>query len=103
MKLEISKEQCMKMAEREGDQEVGAGFETIPAQAITFWYRNYKGEEGYRRVRPISIRFGTSEWHKEPQWLMLADDLVNNKQREFAMRGIQSVVGAPTVVVAGIA
>lgn len=60
---------------------------------LVFWYRNYRGEEGYRRVRPISLRFGTSEWHKEPQWLMLADDLENSKQREFAMRDIQSVVG----------
>lgn len=66
-------------------------------EPIVFWYRNYKGEEGYRRVRPISIRFGTSEWHKEPQWLMLADDLVNNKQREFAMIGISSIVGNPVI------
>lgn len=65
--------------------------------AIVFWYRNYKGEEGYRRVRPISIRFGTSEWHKEPQWLMLADDTVNEKQREFAMRDISGVVGQPVL------
>lgn len=64
---------------------------------ITFWYRNYRGEEGYRRVRPISIRFGSSEWHKEPQWLMLADDLENDKRREFAMKDIQSVVGEAVI------
>ena len=72
------------------------------SEAITFWYRNYAGEEGYRRVKPVSIRFGTSEWHKEPQWLMLADDLVNEKRREFAMRDVQSVVGTPTVWVQGV-
>lgn len=92
----------MDAAKREGDHEVGAGFETIPAQAITFWYRNYKGEEGYRRVKPVSARFGTSEWHKEPQWLMLAYDLVNDKHREFAMKDIQSVVGTPTIWIQGI-
>lgn len=102
MKLEMSKEQCLRMAEREGNHEVGAGFETIPAQAITFWYRNYKGEEGYRRVKPISIRYGTSDWHKEPQWLLLADDLENNKRREFAMRDMSGVVGKPTIWVQGI-
>lgn len=63
--------------------------------AITFWYKNYKGEEGYRRVRPISIRFGKSEWHPEPQWLMLADDLVNSNKREFAMKDISGMVGTP--------
>lgn len=66
MKVDISKEQSKKLAELEGDHEVGAGVETMPAQAITFWYRNYKGEECYRRVRPVSLRYGTSEWHKEP-------------------------------------
>lgn len=59
---------------------------------LIFWYRNYKGEEGYRRVRPLSIRFGTSEWHTEPQWLMLADDLENKKTREFAMRDMSGFV-----------
>lgn len=65
--------------------------------AIVFWYRNYKGDEGYRRVEPISIRFGTSEWHKEPQWLMLADDTENNKRREFAMRDMSGFVGSPVI------
>lgn len=62
--------------------------------AIVFWYRNYKGEEGYRRAIPISIRYGTSEWHKEPQWLWLMDDTVNGKRREFAMRDICRVWSA---------
>lgn len=33
-----------------GKERYEQGFEIIPAQAITFWYRNYKGDEGYRRV-----------------------------------------------------
>jgi hypothetical protein len=75
-------------------------------RTITFWYRNYRGEEGYRRVHPISVRFGTSEWHKEPQWLMLADDVGANddpadiKRREFAMRDIQHVIGSHTLAFA---
>lgn len=60
---------------------------------LVFWYRNYKGEESYRRVRPLRIRYGTSEWHKEPQWLMLAYDLENDKEREFAMRDMSAFVG----------
>lgn len=69
---------------------------------LVFWYRNYRGEEGYRHVRPVSIRFGSSEYHKEPQWLLLADDTVNGKRREFAMKDISSVVGAPTIWIHGV-
>lgn len=60
---------------------------------LVFWYRNYRGEEGYRRVRPISLRFGVSEWHAEPQWLLKAEDLEKGSEREFAMRDVKNVVG----------
>lgn len=70
-----------------------------PAPAIVFWYRNYRGEEGYRRVRPLSIRYGSSEWHKEEQWLMLGYDTENNKQREFAMKDMSGVIGRPTIAI----
>jgi hypothetical protein len=70
-------------------------------EALIFWYRNHRGEQGYRRVRPISIRFGASAWHTEPQWLMLGDELADDdtviKQREYAMRDMQSFVGSSTV------
>lgn len=85
-----------------GSLAVEAGSVEQPKGALTFWYKNYKGEEGYRRVRPVSIRFGTSDYHKEPQWLMLADDLVNNKRREFAMKDMSGIVGTPTVWIQGV-
>ncbi len=72
---------------------------SAPTGAITFWYRNYRGEEGYRRARPINIRFGTTEWNKEPQWLMLEDHIVNGKCREFAMKDMTSVVGGPAFAI----
>lgn len=53
--------------------------------AIVFWYKNYKGEQGYRRAVPISIRYGTSDYHHSPQWLMLAFDTEKQAEREFAM------------------
>ena len=69
---------------------------------ITFWYVNYQGDNGYRRVKPISFRFGVSEWHKEPQWLMLADDTINDKRREFAVKDMSGVVGTPTIWIHGV-
>lgn len=68
---------------------------------LIFWYRNYKGTEAMRRVRPISIRFGSNEWHKDEQWLMKAYDLENNKEREFAMRDMSGFVG-PRLIELGI-
>lgn len=67
---------------------------------LIFWYRNYRGQEGYRRVRPLGIRFGTNEWHTDPQWLLLAIDLEKDAEREFAMCGITSFVGPSEMKVA---
>jgi hypothetical protein len=64
-----------------GNQPSSGGSET----AIVFWYKNYKGEQGYRRAVPISIRYGTSDYHRAPQWLMLAFDTEKEAEREFAM------------------
>lgn len=63
------------------------------SRAIVFYYRNYRGEEGYRCAIPISFRFGTSEYHDRPQMLMLAFDTEKNAEREFAVCDIKSVVG----------
>lgn len=63
-------------------------------EALIFWYRNYRGEEGYRRVIPISFRFGVSEWHGDkPQWLMFGLDTEKNVEREFAMSDMKNFVG----------
>lgn len=80
-----------------GDGQAVANPNPSPRDAITFWYRNYKGEVGYRRVRPLSIRYGTSEWHPEKQWLMRGYDTVNDKEREFAMKDMSDVIGNPAI------
>lgn len=73
------------------------------AEAIVFWYKNYRGETGYRRAIPISIRFGVSDWHKEPQWLLLGIDTDKEAEREFALKDISAVVGFPTIGFGGVA
>lgn len=64
------------------------------SKALTFTYRNYRGEIGQRRVFPISFRFGTTEWHPESSWLMLAWDFDKEAKREFALADI-CMPGAP--------
>lgn len=56
-----------------------------------FEYVNYRGEKSHRCVRVISMRFGASEYHTTPQWLMLADDLMKGERREFAMADMSAV------------
>lgn len=58
---------------------------------IHFDYVNWRKEFSKRRARPISIRYGTSGWHKNPGWLMLALDLEKNEEREFAIADMSNV------------
>jgi len=51
-------------------------------------YKNYRGEIGKRRVIPISVYFGSNEYHKEEQWLMKVFDLDKNDYRDYALKDI---------------
>lgn len=55
------------------------------SQAIRFHYRNWQGKVALRHATPISLRFGTSEWHREEQWLMRAYDHDHQAECEFAL------------------
>ena len=55
------------------------------SDAIHFRYTNWRGETSMRHASPISLRFGTSEWHRKPQWLLCAFDHDKNEAREFAL------------------
>jgi hypothetical protein len=63
---------------------------------FVFTYRNYRGEVSDRRAILTSVRFGTSEWHPEPQWLLVAFDLDKQAEREFVLADIS----APSVAAA---
>lgn len=58
-----------------------------------FPYKNHRGEHGHRRVSPIRIWFGSTEWHPEPQWLLRAFDLDKDAERDFALSQIASPAG----------
>jgi len=75
-------------------QEIGDPEEPPPAYVFT--YRNHRGVSGVRRVQPIGVRFGTTEWHPEPQWLLRAFDLDKDAEREFAMSEIVPASSPPS-------
>lgn len=54
-------------------------------------YTNWRGETAIRNILPVSLRFGSTEWHPEPQWLLLAKDVDKGEDREFALLDMQPV------------
>ena len=57
---------------------------------VTIVYTNYKGVTGTRKIVPIEILFGHTDWHKEDQWLLRAFDIQKNAERTFAVKDIKS-------------
>lgn len=51
-------------------------------------YTNYRGETGHRDIIPEKIWFGSTEWHKDEQWLLDAHDVEKDALRNFAMKDI---------------
>ena len=55
------------------------------AEAIRLTYTNHRGEKTVRYIMPSSIRFGTTEYHPEPQWLMTCWDFERGAPRTYAL------------------
>ena len=53
-------------------------------------YTNWKGVTALKKIIPIEIFFGATEWHKEEQWLLRAYDVDKNAERSFAIKDIKS-------------
>lgn len=58
------------------------------AAPLAFTYRNWRGEVGHRSVYPIRMEWGATEWHPEPQWLLVAHDIEKGAERSFAVKDI---------------
>lgn len=56
--------------------------------AIEILYTNYRGETARRRIVPSCLRFGSTEYHPEAQWLLDAFDIEKSAERTFAMRDV---------------
>lgn len=67
---------------------------TIPIKEgtrIHFRYTNWKGTEGARDAQVISFKWGSTEYHKEPQMLLHAYDLNKRDFRDFAVKDMKEV------------
>lgn len=58
-------------------------------EIVEILYTNYRGETARRRIVPGELRYGSTEFHPEPQWLLDALDVEKGVQRTFAMRDVK--------------
>ena len=56
---------------------------------FTIGYTNYRGEYRQRRIRPLTIWFGATEWHEGEQWFLSALDLEKGSARYFALKDVE--------------
>ena len=67
--------------------------EVINKQTIRILYKNWKGETSIRNIIPCgTLKWGSTEYHKEEQWLMEAYDLEKGSNRTFAFKDIKYII-----------
>jgi predicted DNA-binding transcriptional regulator YafY len=57
-------------------------------QIVIIDYTNHRGERRERRIIPKSLRYGSTEWHPDSQWLLEAVDVEKRMSRSFSMKDI---------------
>lgn len=55
------------------------------SRAVPVRYTNYRGETRIRMVIPENIRWGSTKWHPQPQYLISCIDTQKGKRRELAL------------------
>lgn len=62
--------------------------EIVASKAITIDYTNHRGERATRRIVPVYLWWGFTDWHPTEGWLLHAFDLDKQAYRDFAWSGI---------------
>jgi hypothetical protein len=61
------------------------------APTLEFGYTNWRGEQSTRRVWPIRLWYGATEYHPDKQWFLKAFDTDKQAERDFALRDIRNL------------
>jgi predicted DNA-binding transcriptional regulator YafY len=61
------------------------------AHVITFDYTNHKGQSARRRIRPLRVWYGTSDYHLGEHWYLRAHDLDKQADRDFQLAGMRDI------------
>lgn len=65
--------------------------EFAPQDHAIINYTNWEGITADRKIQPLHIWFGATEYHKTPQFLLNAIDLDKDAERDFAMNDIHNI------------
>lgn len=57
----------------------------INKEPLIVVYTNWRSETSQRKLLPMSVWYGTTEYHKTPQWFMKAKDVNKDVVRDFAI------------------
>ena len=79
------------MSDQKTTEPTTFGMPIHGSHEVTFVYRNWRGEPAACRVGAMSVWFGSTKWHPEPQWLMRAIDLEKMETRDFSMKDMTDV------------
>jgi hypothetical protein len=52
---------------------------------IEVLYTNHRGETRTRLIVPMGLRWGVTQWHPEPGWLLDAWDIEKDARRSFSL------------------
>lgn len=58
------------------------------SRRVVIDYTNWRGIRRLRCIEPRGIQFKSTKHHPEPQWLMVAIDREDGKQKDFAIKDI---------------
>ncbi|MET3601851.1 hypothetical protein [Martelella mangrovi] len=73
-------------------EEGAARLDRLPEPPLVLPYTNWRGETAIRRIRPMCVKFTSTSWHREPQWILEAYDYDRQEMRGFALKDF----GQPT-------
>lgn len=62
--------------------------EDVMGASVTIDYINHRSQRRPRLILPMAIRYGSTEFHPESQWLLEAIDLEKKESRTFALQYI---------------
>jgi predicted DNA-binding transcriptional regulator YafY len=55
---------------------------------VTFTYKNWQGKVATRRVFPLELWYGKTDYHPGEQWFLKAFDMDKHEVRDFAMADV---------------
>lgn len=61
-------------------------------------YTNWRGERRTRPVLPLRLAFQSSHYHPHTQWVLIALDLEDFKEKEFTLKDIHEWFPPTTIL-----